>query len=820
MPPTTRRPRITTTDGAEYCDAVVVGSGFGGSVAAYRQAEAGRAVVVLERGQPYPPGSFPRNPYEMSRAFWEPKDRLYGLYDVRSFRKLESVVSSGLGGGSLIYANVLLRKDEHWFVHDSPIPGGGYEHWPVSRADLDPHYDAVEAMLTPTPSPYPDLTKARALRDAAERIGAEAFAPPLAVTFAPPGGEPEPKQVIPEPEYGNIHGRTRLTCRLCGECDIGCNEGSKNTLDHTYLSAAAHHGADLRTLSEVTSLVPLEGGGFEVGYTRYADEPDADGHRARSSHRIRSSTVFLAAGALGTTALLLRNRVNLPALGPALGTRFSGNGDLLTFAIGAHDGSRTGPDRLIDASRGPVITTSLRVPDDTDDGNGGRGHYIQEAGFPEFTNWLIETSQAPAQATRAAAAALAIARIRLGGRHESTISAEVARLVGQGRLGSSSLPLLGMGRDTPDGRVRLRGGELDIDWTSATSMPFLTSMRETMRALTDALGARYHDNPLWWTRRVVTVHPLGGAPMGRHETEGVVDAHGESFAYPGLFVVDGAAMPGPVGPNPALTIAAFSDRANDRVLERPKRRRPRRAAGPSVAVPDVPPPPDTGRSVQFTEQMKGYLALGETDPLRGWERARTLGHRFMFELTITVPDVEAFVGEGEHEGVATGFVQSEVLGGRLPVERGWFNLFVPAAGDGDRDDAGNPAGSAPDGRPGFGAGKEMRYRLLVRDLSGAPVTMTGRKAVRDDRGFDLWQDTTTLYVTLLAGHVGPGESGDPVGAGVLRILPLDFARQLTTFRAGGSGALSSLATFGRFFGESLRDVYLSPTGGPGGRDDR
>lgn len=199
----------------EYCDAVVVGSGFGGSVAAYRLAEAGRSTIVLERGQAYPPGSFARNPYEMSRAFWEPKDKLFGLFDVRSFRKLESIVSSGLGGGSLIYANVLLRKDERWFVHDSPLPGGGYEHWPISRGELEPHYDAVARMLTPSPSPYPDLPKAKALREAATTLGLESFSPPLAITFAPPGGEPAPKQVIPEPAYGNLYGRTRLTCRLC-----------------------------------------------------------------------------------------------------------------------------------------------------------------------------------------------------------------------------------------------------------------------------------------------------------------------------------------------------------------------------------------------------------------------------------------------------------------------------------------------------------------------------------------------------------------------------------------------------------------------------
>ena len=781
---------------AEHVDAVVVGSGFGASVSAYRLAEAGRSVVLLERGRAYPPGSFARNPYEMSRAFWEPKDELLGLFDVRSFRKLEGIVSAGLGGGSLIYANVLLRKDERWFVHDSPLPGGGYEHWPIGRNDLDRHYDAVEAMMTPVPNPYPDLPKARALRDAAATLGLQAFSPPLAVSFSSrPGAEAIPKQVIDVPSYGNLHNATRLTCRLCGECDIGCNEGSKNTLDHNYLSAAAAHGAELRTLCEVYGVTPRDGGGYEVRYVRYG-EPDASGRHERTHLRITCDQLFLGAGTFGTTALLLRNRVALPALGRALGTRFSGNGDLLTFCFGAQSTTEAGHTRMIDPAYGPVITTAIRKPDGLDEEGQGRGYYVQEAGFPEFTSWLVETAQVTASMRRAAGVVSQMLAHRLTNKNESTISAEVAKLVGQGRLTSSSLPLLGMGRDTPDGRITLVDGEIDVEWTTATSKAYFDAMRETMQGITESLGGKFRDNPLWWTKRVVTVHPLGGTPMGRAPQEGVVDSWGESFGHSGLFVVDGSAVPGPVGPNPSLTIAAMADRALEHALEKPKPRR-RRAAADSAPVPvvDAPADPVAGRGMEFTEKMKGHLALGETDPLAGWELGRQLAQRFMFQLTITAPDVERFAAGEDHTAIAEGYVDCDLLGGRLPVQRGWANLFVTADAVLTR---------------------EMRYRLWFSDLSGQPLTMYGFKTVRNDRGFDMWTDTSTLYITLMRGHVPPGENGaqdapaDVIGAGILRILPLDFARQLTTFRGSGSGPLGSIARFGAFFAGSMKDVYLRP----------
>ena len=285
----------------EHFDAVIVGSGFGGSVTSYRLAEAGLDVCLLERGRAYPPGSFPRTPQKMKRNFWDPSEGLYGMFDLWSFDGIDALISSALGGGSIIYANVLIRKDADWFVREAGS-GDGYEDWPVTRTDLDPHYDRVEDMLNAQrypydEAPYDQTPKTRALEEAAEQLGLDWHRPNLAVTFGNEGEAPVPGAPIEE-EHGNLHGRTRTTCRLCGECDIGCNYGSKNTLDYNYLSAAERHGADIRTLCEVRSFEPHDDG-YAVGYVEHDLERRGTSFDTDTLpvHTITADRLVLAAGA-------------------------------------------------------------------------------------------------------------------------------------------------------------------------------------------------------------------------------------------------------------------------------------------------------------------------------------------------------------------------------------------------------------------------------------------------------------------------------------------------------------------------------------------
>lgn len=561
---------------AEHFDAVIVGSGFGGSVMAYRLAEAGLRVCVLERGKAYPPGTFPRSPYDMRRNFWDPSEGMHGMFNLWSFRGLGGVVSSGLGGGSLIYANVLLRKDEKTFVHEHPR-NGGYEYWPVTRDDLEEHYAAVERMMNAqrfpmAQSPYAFTAKTLAMKLAAQRLGREADwqLPPLAVTFANSGSPPRVGEPIHE-TAPNLFGCTRTTCRLCGECDIGCNYGSKNTLDLTYLSAAWRAGAVLRTCSEVKEFWPTGGGRYVVRYVDHGESREGAPRKVPSDELPRvtltADRLVLGAGTFGTTYLLLKNRAHFPRLSARLGTRFCGNGDLLGFlhrSMDSSSGARV--PRVLDGGRGPVITSALHFRGE-EEGGTGRGYYIEDAGYPEFINWLYEGAWQAPLLRRGMRLAWRLVKGWVGLTRDTDVSEEIAEALGDCLGSATSLPLLAMGRDIPNGNMRLtRGGKLDIDWRMHGSREYFGRVRKSMEDIADALEAKMVHNPLSYLSRVITVHPLGGCPMGRTPADGVVNSHGEVFHYPGLYVADGSVMPGPTGPNPSLTIAALADRFSDHLI--------------------------------------------------------------------------------------------------------------------------------------------------------------------------------------------------------------------------------------------------------------
>jgi len=215
-----------------------------------------------------------------------------------------------------------------------------------------------------------------------------------------------------------------------------------------------------------------------------------------------------------------------------------------------------------------------------------------------------------------------------------------------------------------------------------------------------------------------------------------------------------------------------------------------REQGIPLVTPSRPPSRDP-TSLSFTEEMKGGVAFGEPAAGDGPPATRDGDHELMFHLTMDVQHVHDFIADPAHEAPARGYVECPALGGRPPVERGVFNLFV---------DQGDPSR------------KQMLYRLPFHDGAGHPLTLTGVKHVSDDPGADAWRDTTTLFVRVLRGHLEPGEDADAelVASGIIRIYPLDFLRQLSTFRARAPSKRErgrALVAFGQAFMGNLWDVY-------------
>jgi len=413
---------------AEPVDAIVVGSGFGGAVAACRLAESGRRVLVLERGRERTGDQFPR----LGRASiqeWLWTSQWNGLFDLRIFPKIATLTSSGVGGGSHIYANVHLRAPAASFRDGWP-EGFGPER-------LAPYYERAERMLGVRPLPDTlEPAKTRAYATVARRAGAEPVRPNLAVHFgAEPSTSPAPTSVYTRDPYGLGVDVQQAACLHCGECDIGCRFNAKNTLDLNYLAVARQrHGAVVHPLAEVLAVAP-DGRGYRVYYR------DRQTFRRTS---VWAPLVVLAAGTVNTVELLrCRDEFGLlPKLSPPLGEHFSGNGDFLCGALNTRE--------RLDPWHGPVITTSLHYEDERD------LFFLQEGGFAPDLAFLIAAFRPSAEYVNK------LLRGPIG--HAARLRwfyQEIARLAGDHEALAEALPahtmiFLGMGRDASDGRITLR----------------------------------------------------------------------------------------------------------------------------------------------------------------------------------------------------------------------------------------------------------------------------------------------------------------------------------------------------------------------------
>lgn len=522
----------------EQYDVVVIGSGFGGAVTAARLAQAGRSVCILERGRRWDKREFPRSIGQVKHAMWRDNES-YGFIEYKVFRRMDVIQGAAVGGGSLHYFNVHLRAPKQ--ILERP-------EWParVKRDTMEPYYDLAQDMLDSRPLEprlprYPLPRRTEAFAAAAAAAGRTAERVPIAVHTGP-AGENRHSGVFQEP------------CDYAGDCLLGCRTHSKNTLDLTYLAMAeSKYGLEIFPLHSADHIAPASSG-YRVHFTRL--DPDRPGSGEPGS--VLGKQVVVSAGSLGSTELLLRCRdrhKTLPNLPATLGRRFSGNGDMLFSGT-------LGADRVVEPGDGPSITIGA------DFSRKGSKHriYIEDLGFPNPFLWLLEGTLPSASRSlglvRSVGSYLGAA-LGLHRKDHSRIGFESDNLFAGNRT-ERFLPYLGMGTDAADGVLSLDpSGDIDLDWDPAASMEMFLEMEEGFKELSRGLGGDYLQSLLWhWPfRRLLTAHPLGGCVMSDRAEDGVVNDRGEVWGHPGLFVVDGAIIPGALSVNPSMTITALSERA-------------------------------------------------------------------------------------------------------------------------------------------------------------------------------------------------------------------------------------------------------------------
>lgn len=520
-------------------DFIVVGSGFGGAVSALRLAEQGRRVLVLEQGRRVAPADRLAARRDVRRYLWMPEVGLRGFFWQRVFRHVGVIGGSGVGGGSIVWAGVLLEPGRAFFADRAWAHL--HDDW---QRELAPHYATAARMLGRTPAPVLGPMDDH-LRAAARALGAEeTFGPtPMAIHFGTEG------VTEPDPFFGG-EGPARTGCRNCGGCLVGCPYGSKNTLDLNYLWLAERRGARVLPEHRVTGIAPLPGGGYEV--------------RLDGRPPLRAREVVLAAGVLGTLELLFRCRDELgtlPRVSPALGQRVRTNSEAIT-AILADDVD-------VDLTRGPSISSEF-YPD-------AHTHVTQN----RFVGgWHLRFQLGP-MVDGDDPRARARETLRQLVRHPL----RQARVLFARNFERRISPLTVMQHADNELRLDLRRSPLRpwrrvlrssvADGERAPS--YLPQANAAARAFADSIGG----TPLNMLGESLgglsfTAHILGGATMGAHAGEGVVDTDHEVFGHPGLYVVDASAIPANVGVNPSLTITAMAERFAAR-----------RAARDTVAVQDA-----------------------------------------------------------------------------------------------------------------------------------------------------------------------------------------------------------------------------------------
>jgi len=517
-------------------DWVVVGSGFGGSVAALRLVEKGFRVAVIEQGRRYRDGDFARSAWQLPRMLWAPRIGLRGIMQLKRFRHVTVIAGVGVGGGSLVYANTLyVPHADDFYRHPQ---WAALADW---QAELAPHYAEAQRMLGVVDY-RGDGPSERAMRAVATRLGvADSYrTTPVGVYFGEPG------VTVPDPYFGGS-GPPRTGCVRCGQCMLGCRYGAKNTLVKNYLWQAERLGAEVMSERVVVDVVPI---GAADGSDGYSVTSERAGAVLRRRRRVTSAGgVVFAAGTLGTNTLLrrCRDRGSLPRLSERLGQLVRTNSEAIT-AVTARSGDYVG-EIAITASIYPDAHTHV-----TNNTYGGAGDAFA-FNFGPLTSGARRRRRPllfVAELLRRPRTWLSPARVRGWSRRSIVLTTMQSR--------DASLRLVPRGRRGTLDTVAA-GDEQPTAW-----LPVANRVAEAAAAQVEGIAQSAVTESLFNTP--TTAHFLGGAVIGADPDTGVVDRDQQVFGYRNMVVCDGAAVPANVGVNPSLTIAALAERCMSRIQSR------------------------------------------------------------------------------------------------------------------------------------------------------------------------------------------------------------------------------------------------------------
>jgi cholesterol oxidase len=762
----------------DHYSVVVIGSGYGAAIAASRIARAGQSVCILERGKEFQPGEYPDTVLEAGEEMQTglPEGHVgprSGLYQFQVDDDMNVFKGCGLGGTSLVNANVSLPPEPR--VFEDP-------RWPPEfRADLKGRvaegFRRAEEMLKPTPYPadWPPLNKLRAQEMSAAAMKEKVYRMPINVNFTVDG----PNHV----------GVEQKPCVLCGDCVTGCNYGAKNTLIMNYLPDARNHGAEIFTQVDVRYL-SRDGDRWLVHFQLL------DSGREKFDAPmlfVSADIVVVGAGALGSSEILLRSRARGLKLSGRLGHSFTGNGDVLAFGFDSKETiDGVGFGHHPPAGRppvGPCITSVIDLREQpvlTD------GMVLEEGSIPGALAPIV-----PGTLALSAAAAEEAPRQGILGTLRR-LEHRVASLFEGAFHGPDrrTQTYLVMTHDDGAGRFELVDDRLRIRWPGVGNQPIFQKVNARLKQAAEALGGVLVPNPTWsklHKHPLITVHPLGGCIMGTSAEAGVVNHRGQVFSgssgsevYPGLYVSDGAVIPRALGVNPLLTISAVAERCVALLAED-------RGWNIDYALPSAPREAAAAvrTGIQFTETMKGFFSSKVVDDFAaGAAQGERDGSPFAFTLTIRSDDLDAMLSQPEHAARIIGTVDAPALSrAPLTVTQGVFQLFA-------KD-------------PDHVRGRRMWYRMQLTAEDGAHYYFEGYKLVNEDKGVDIWHDTSTLYITLRR----ESKDGEVAGKGILHIKPADFALQMTTLKVLNTPSrlkrLEATVRFGRYFAGSLWNVYGS-----------